>query len=225
MSSIADLLEQVGLLWSGVVRWGEPIPSRNAGVYIVSQTSRCDQNPPVRDNAPIVRCAVVDWLAKAPSLRLDGRSEPSPDVVVRRLREFWLPDESILYIGKTDRPLRERVNEYYGTKLGNRSPHRGGDIGSRHSPSRTRHSSITSKPQCRRKARGICFAHLSLASRLVPGKLSGIRNILFLLPIWNSRKAIARDMASQNRHASGASRWPRPGRGCLAGARRVCACS
>lgn len=126
MSSIADLLEQVGLLWSGVVRWGEPIPSRNTGVYIVSLTSRCDQNPPVRDNAPIDRCAVADWLAKVPSLRLDSRSEPSPDAVVRRLREFWLPDESILYIGKTDRPLRKRVNEYYGTKLGYGSPHRGG---------------------------------------------------------------------------------------------------
>ena len=126
MSSIADLLKQVGLQWTGVVQWGEPVPSLKQGVYLLSLASRCDQNPVITGDAPVDRREVAGWLARVPSFKLDGRSEPSPDDVVQRLGEFWLRDESILYIGKTDRALRKRVNEYYGTNLGNRSPHRGG---------------------------------------------------------------------------------------------------
>ena len=41
------------------------------------------------------------------------------------LSEFWLSDESTLYIGKTS-SLRNRVRGYYKTPLGDRRPHAGG---------------------------------------------------------------------------------------------------
>jgi hypothetical protein len=47
-----------------------------------------------------------------------------------RLSEFWLPDETIIYIGKAgpsrSRTLRKRVNEFYLTKLGCDKKHAGG---------------------------------------------------------------------------------------------------
>ncbi len=47
------------------------------------------------------------------------------------MSEFWLADESILYIGKApkrsnDKGLSNRVHEYYKTPIGRRSPHSGG---------------------------------------------------------------------------------------------------
>ena len=33
-----------------------------------------------------------------------------------------------VYIGKTKRPLAQRLREFYGHKYGNRAPHRGGQL-------------------------------------------------------------------------------------------------
>jgi hypothetical protein len=43
-------------------------------------------------------------------------------------QQRWLPNEPILYIGKTDRPLRERVGEFRRHKCGDTSPHAGGQV-------------------------------------------------------------------------------------------------
>ena len=96
------------------------------GVYVVSLISSLDQNPAVPDGAPSNRCAVAQWLGRVPSLKLDGQLRPSPDEIVRRLGEFWLRDESVLYIGKPNQRLCDRVRQYYGTALGNSGPQRGG---------------------------------------------------------------------------------------------------
>jgi hypothetical protein len=46
------------------------------------------------------------------------------------LSKFWLPDESILYIGKAPKRsngtgISKRVSEYYSTPIGKGSPHSG----------------------------------------------------------------------------------------------------
>jgi hypothetical protein len=41
--------------------------------------------------------------------------------------DFWIPGQSIVYIGCTKRPLRRRLNEFYRHQYGNASPHRGGE--------------------------------------------------------------------------------------------------
>ena len=65
-----------------------------------------------------------------PAFTIDG-VKPTVSKLKNRLREFWLPDESILYIGKAPKRnindgIGNRVNEYYRTIIGNRSPHSGG---------------------------------------------------------------------------------------------------
>ncbi|GIK17804.1 MAG: hypothetical protein BroJett003_27680 [Planctomycetota bacterium] len=41
------------------------------------------------------------------------------------MNEFWLPDESIVYIGKAT-CIRKRLNQFHRHKLGSRSLHAGG---------------------------------------------------------------------------------------------------
>ena len=51
--------------------------------------------------------------------------------VKNRLAEFWLPDESILYIGKASTRkngsgISKRIREYFSTTIGDGGPHSGG---------------------------------------------------------------------------------------------------
>lgn len=58
---------------------------------------------------------------------MDDNPNPTVEEIVDRLSKFWLPDESILYIGQTTRQtLKARVNQYYKTCLGHPRPHAGG---------------------------------------------------------------------------------------------------
>lgn len=132
-STVSDLLEEVSLRPAGVVLWSQlPVPNRNAGVYIVSLSRDCNRNERVLETAPIDHKAVSRWISRVPKMELDGR-KPSPDTLAKRLGEFWLPDESILYIGKSGsrktskkRSLEKRTKEYHKHVLGDPKPHRGG---------------------------------------------------------------------------------------------------
>lgn len=76
---------------------------------------------------PISIDAVRSWLSvRRREFTLDGKLLPTAEDVARRLSEFWLPDEAILYIGQTGTPLSRRVADFYGTPLGARRPHAGG---------------------------------------------------------------------------------------------------
>ncbi len=100
------------------------LPCDRKGVYAVAMADEPDQLR-VLKAAPISIDKVKKWLDIVPRLTLDRR-RPLPAEVVHRLSGFWLSDETILYIGMTGRSLMKRVNDYYGTKLGDPKPHRGG---------------------------------------------------------------------------------------------------
>jgi hypothetical protein len=53
---------------------------------------------------------------------------PTRETLAARFAACWLPDEVIVYIGLSSRPLRKRVRvrEYYVTPLGAARPHVGG---------------------------------------------------------------------------------------------------
>lgn len=124
-STVSDLLDAASLRLTGVVPWLKAVPSRAPGVYILSLSPDSDRNSRVLETAPIDCDAVSQWISRVPMLELDGRPRPSPDALTRRLSEFWLSDESTLYIGKAS-SLRNRVRGYYKTPLGDRRPHAGG---------------------------------------------------------------------------------------------------
>ena len=114
----------VGLRARGVVPWLDHVASDAPGVYIVSLSQDPDRNMSERHVAPINEGTVEAWIASVPSLTLDG-ARPSARDLARRLSEFWLPDESVLYIRKAT-TLRSRVDAFYRTPLGARGPHAGG---------------------------------------------------------------------------------------------------
>lgn len=116
--SAADLLKAVGLHSGGSVIWRSRIPCDAPGVYVVS-------TPQPLAEAPIDTAQVRAWIDRVATMAVDGKPATS-EAVESRLREFWIPDESIVYIGLAGTSVASRVSGFYRTPLGNRAPHSGG---------------------------------------------------------------------------------------------------
>jgi transcription elongation factor GreA len=74
---------------------------------------------------PVDRTALRGWIERVPSLELDGH-RPTPHELAARLGAFWLPQESVVYIGRTTASLAGRLAAFYRTPLGDPRPHAGG---------------------------------------------------------------------------------------------------
>lgn len=112
------------------VKWGRTFNEKNQGVYIVSTSENPKENFGICDLPNFEDEQINHWINKVSRFHVDN--EPATLTNVKnRLKDFWLPDENILYIGKApNRKLgsgvSKRVNEYFRTKIGNGSPHSGG---------------------------------------------------------------------------------------------------
>ncbi len=125
-STIQELLDAAGIELADQVKWRTMISDDKPGIYIVSISSAADKNEEYSLSKPPIDSNIVTvWLNTVSTLKLDG-SRPTMERLVSRLSGFWLPDETILYIGKADTSLRSRVGAYYRTRLGKSGPHRGG---------------------------------------------------------------------------------------------------
>jgi hypothetical protein len=124
-STVASVMAAAGLGVEESVSWGSRVSSTRPGIYVVALTPDPRAAPAERTPPPISQEAVARWLNVRPELRMDG-ARPTVHDLAHRLADFWLGDESVLYIGLTTRPLRKRVNEYYKTPLGAEKPHAGG---------------------------------------------------------------------------------------------------
>lgn len=118
MPGAAELLKTVGLLADGPVRWGAQVRSRQPGLFIV-------ELPEPLARAPVDASICGQWVERVPTLRLDGE-RPDGRQLARRLAGFWVPSQTVVYIGTTARALGPRVAALYATDLGSRRPHPGG---------------------------------------------------------------------------------------------------
>lgn len=98
--------------------WGSPVRVGGAGLYLV-------ELPAPLPEAPVDAGLVRAWLERVPTLRLDGEV-PTPHVLAARLRAFWLPAHSVLYVGRTAKSIGGRLAALYATPLGDPRPHAGG---------------------------------------------------------------------------------------------------
>src|SRR5664279_6473530 len=114
----AELLRSVGLMADGPVHWGNPVRVGGPGVYVVELAA------PVK-TAPIDHQVVGHWIERVPTLTLDSARPTARELAVR-LGEFWLPDETVVYIGMTNLSIGGRVGAFVKTPLGDRRPHAGG---------------------------------------------------------------------------------------------------
>lgn len=102
------LLVTAGLEPLGPVRWGEPVACKAGGVYVVEIENE-------REHAPLDPERVQVWRSRT--------SRPSLD-----LHERWWPSSLVVYVGRSSRPVAQRVREFGRHILGERSPHRGGEL-------------------------------------------------------------------------------------------------
>lgn len=118
-----DLATAAGIEFDGSVPWGRPVPTIASGIYIVALHAdpRCGDGLPT---PPIDPEAIDSWFRRVPDLRIDGKP-PNQGLLIRHISKWWLPDTSVLYIGKAT-TLQSRVRDYVSTPLGARGPHRGG---------------------------------------------------------------------------------------------------
>lgn len=123
-TTIKELFSAAGLVPHGAVQWGTPPATSQPGVYAVSLGETTEAIGPTLAHAPLDRSVFETWLRVRPELTLDG-ARPTVDQLMKRVAGFWLPDETIVYVGLAT-TLSSRVGDYYRTPIGARRPHAGG---------------------------------------------------------------------------------------------------
>ncbi|HEY6014511.1 MAG TPA: transcription elongation factor GreA [Candidatus Limnocylindrales bacterium] len=108
------LLRSVGLMADGPGQWGRPVPASGPGVFVV-------ELPAPLPAAPIELTRVGKWIERVETLRLDGE-RPTSKALAARLAAFWLPSQTILYVGASDASVRRRLAAIEATALGDRRP-------------------------------------------------------------------------------------------------------
>jgi transcription elongation factor GreA len=114
----AALLRSVGLLADGPGQWARPIAAPGAGVFVVELVS------PV-PTAPIELTRVGKWIERVDTLRLDGE-RPTSRSLASRMAAFWVPSQTVLYIGRSETSVARRLLAMAQTELGDRQPYSGG---------------------------------------------------------------------------------------------------
>ncbi len=113
-----DLLRSNGLSVEGPILWGRPVSGGSPGVFVVELAA---PQPKVSIDATAIR----QWLERCPELRLDGK-RPTVAELQSRLASFWLPGQTILYIGSSQKSVTARLAAMFKTQLGERRPQSAG---------------------------------------------------------------------------------------------------
>jgi transcription elongation factor GreA len=113
----AALLRSVGLLADGPAVWGRPVPAQGPGVFVIELSA-----PTPTAHLELTR--VGKWIERVQTLRLDGE-RPTSRALSARLASFWLPSQTVLYVGATTQSIGRRVASIDHTELGDRRPNSG----------------------------------------------------------------------------------------------------
>ena len=115
--------------YAGTVPWLGAVTrvfgGNETGLYLVSLAKDPESRECALAHHPLHRDRLRHWLLVRPELRLGG-ARPSVDELSEHLSKWWLPDEHVLYVGRTQVSLARRVHDYYRTLLGAAKPHAGG---------------------------------------------------------------------------------------------------
>ncbi len=95
-----------------------PVREARAGVYVVEWASPTDR-------AAVDISAVGTWLQRVPTLLVDGQ-RPTGKGLAARLAAWWLPGETVVFLGSSARPIGKRVEAFVQTPLGHARPHSAG---------------------------------------------------------------------------------------------------
>lgn len=117
-SGAAQLLRSVGLLADGPGRWGHPVAAQGPGVFVVELRGALP-------TAPVDVARVGKWIERVETLRLEG-ARPTSRALAARIAAFWLPSQTVVYIGTSEVSVARRTAAMARTELGDRRPYAGG---------------------------------------------------------------------------------------------------
>lgn len=124
MTTVEELFIAAGVVDIGVVPWGSDVPLDSPGVYVVSLNADANATTGAAD------CSVDDGyvrmlIAERPEATID-RMPATVQTMTDRLRQLWVPGEPAIYIGLAGGSVRDRIGQFYSTRIGARAPHAGG---------------------------------------------------------------------------------------------------
>lgn len=125
MLTVREFFDSGGVEYVGCVKWGQEVPSETSGIYLVSTAASPDAPNDVAAPFQSNPSALVELLRVCPDMTVDG-VQATVASVSQRLSEFWIPSATVLYVGLAGSSLRERVWQFYTTRIGKPSPHAGG---------------------------------------------------------------------------------------------------
>lgn len=128
--TIKSIFESVNIQNVSQIKWNSFFDNKEEGVYIVSLSSTFDKNLNSLEKIKFNEEVLKKWINKLPDFTIDGE-RVTIFSLKKRLSEFWLADENILYIGKAPKRkngdgISNRIIEYYNTEIGDSGPHSGG---------------------------------------------------------------------------------------------------
>lgn len=106
--TVSELFNFASISPCGPLLWGTDPPETNAGVYVIARVNDA------KDGCDACTLQFKDLCG----ISLDLEYE----------QHRWLPSEPIVYVGKTDRPIRKRLGEFRRHVCGDTSPHAGGQV-------------------------------------------------------------------------------------------------
>jgi transcription elongation factor GreA len=98
----------------GPVLRGAPLRSSRPGIFVVEIAT-------AHPEAPVDFGVLRTWLERVPSLQLDGAT-PTPHELAAEMRRWWLPGETVVFIGATNKSLAGRASALSATAVGDRRP-------------------------------------------------------------------------------------------------------
>ena len=99
--TVSELFKTTGLLIDGKIAWGELPKEERSGIYVVALSGEPNSLITL-DTIPVSLTAIAEWINRASLMRIDNQA-PTVETISNRLGEFWLSDETILYIAQTNR--------------------------------------------------------------------------------------------------------------------------
>lgn len=130
--SVKDIFSKFNLVLTGQVKWNQEIKLDKCGIYVIALTDKVDEVITLK-NPIFSEDAILDWIKLINVYEktiLVDKTIASVQSLKQRLSQYWLPDETIIYIGRVGptkgRTFKTRMNEFYKTKLGCNKKHAGG---------------------------------------------------------------------------------------------------
>jgi len=123
-STVQQVFGAAGLATPDHVKWCERVPESGPGVYVVALTDKTLEVARTRARCPL-ETTTLEHLLSIRAVEVD--KEPATvETLAKRLKQYWLRDECVLYVGRASKSVRKRVRDYYRTPPGATRPHAGG---------------------------------------------------------------------------------------------------